>query len=89
MLEEGKLQTFAGHPVAYARLTAANLFAFHPEGAEGAIFADTNLVTKIILLIVKLTPQPGATLHAIHARDCAVAGFSQLRGAHPAAATVV
>lgn len=44
-------------------------------------FADTNLVTKIILLIVKLTPQPGATLHAIHAWPV-VAGFSQLRGAH-------
>ena len=38
---------------------------------------------------MKLTPQPGATLDAIHARDCAVAGLSQRRGAHQAAAAVV
>lgn len=30
-------------------------------------FADTKLVTKIIFLTVKLTPQPWATFHAIHA----------------------
>ena len=52
-------------------------------------FADTKLVTKIILLTVKLTPQPGATLHAIHAWDRAVASFSRASGAHPAAPTVV
>lgn len=39
-LEEGKFQTFAGHPVAYAWLTVAGLFAFHPEGAVGAVWGQ-------------------------------------------------
>lgn len=52
-------------------------------------FADTKLVTKVIFLTVKLTPEPRATLGAVHAGDGAVAGFAQARGAHPAAAAVV
>lgn len=50
ILEEGKLQAFAGHPVAYARLTAANLFAFHPEGAEGTIWGQREAWERALLM---------------------------------------
>lgn len=88
-MEEGKFQTLAGDSVTYARLTVAGLPAFHPVGAVGAVFADTELVTKVILLTVKLTPEPRAALDAVHGRHGAVAGLAQPCGAHPAAAAVV
>lgn len=88
-MEEGKFQTLAGHSVTYARLTVTGLLAVHPEGAVRAVFADSELVTKVILLTVELTPEPRAALDAVHGRHGAVAGLAGPRGAHAAAAAVV
>lgn len=37
ILEEGKFQAPPSHPVTYARLAIASLFAFHPESAIGTV----------------------------------------------------
>lgn len=52
-------------------------------------FADTEFITKIILLSVKLALQPRAALDTVHARDRAIARLAQHCRAHPAAAAVV
>lgn len=37
ILEEGKFQALAGHPVTHAQLAGAGLLASHAEGAVGAV----------------------------------------------------